>query len=212
MCDAPTSNHVESGRALGCRQLVIEHGWFFVVGSTDRLRRRLLAINCHLDSQASSSLRQLLSVGELRSSLVLVPVFMADIGIVVPPGQSAPFATVTPTDHSAWIIISTALGLSMSLLFAAIRVFIRSATKHGYEKDDLVLAAATVRQLPFGVTYFTGSLTLLPATGKCAVYYPLECVRRWARKVEDSPGHRVIERHSASKWRIIRKHDVRGCF
>jgi hypothetical protein len=69
---------------------------------------------------------------------------MAEFGITIPPGQSAPFATVTPTDHSAWIIISTALGLSMSLLFAAIRVFIRSATKHGYGKDDYLLAAATV--------------------------------------------------------------------
>ena len=70
---------------------------------------------------------------------------MTEAGITIPPGQSAPFATVTSTDHSAWIIISTALGLSMSLLFAAIRVFIRSATKHGYGKDDYLLAAATVR-------------------------------------------------------------------
>lgn len=67
-----------------------------------------------------------------------------DMGIYAPPGQSAPFATITPTDHRAWIIISSALGLCMSLLFAAIRVFIRSATKNGYGADDHVLAAATV--------------------------------------------------------------------
>lgn len=69
---------------------------------------------------------------------------MAEFGITVPPGQSAPFATITPTDHRAWIIISTALGLSMSLLFAAIRIFIHSATKHEYGKDDYALGVATV--------------------------------------------------------------------
>jgi hypothetical protein len=73
---------------------------------------------------------------------------MADSGLFVPPGQSAPFSTITPTDHSAWIIISTALGLCMSLLFAVIRVFIHSATKHGYGKDDYLLAAATVSWMP----------------------------------------------------------------
>lgn len=69
------------------------------------------------------------------------------MGIYVPPGQSAPFATITSTDHRAWIIISSALGLCTSLLFAAIRVFMRSATKNGYGADDYILAAATVSWL-----------------------------------------------------------------
>lgn len=79
---------------------------------------------------------------------------MADSGIVVPPGQHGPFSTITSTDHSAWIIISSALGLCLSLLFAAIRVFIRSGMKQGYKKDDLLLAVATV-----GQSYFTNHKT-----------------------------------------------------
>lgn len=68
---------------------------------------------------------------------------MADFGIVVPPGQHAPFSTITSTDHSTWIIISSALGSCLSLLFAAIRVFIRSAMKQGYRKDDIVTSSGS---------------------------------------------------------------------
>jgi hypothetical protein len=112
---------------------------------------------------------------------------MAEFGVAIPPGQSAPFATVTLTDHSAWIIISTALGLSMSLLFAAIRVFIRSATKHGYGKDDYVLAAATVCYYVFTDARFSRPLTLPSATGKRSVHCALEFMRRWFRKIKGTP-------------------------
>jgi len=112
---------------------------------------------------------------------------MADFGITVPPGQSAPFATITPTDQSAWIIISTALGLSMSLLFAAIRIFIHSATKHDYGKDDYALAAATVCYYLFTGTKNTRVLTLLSATGERPVHCSLELMRRWSWKVKGPP-------------------------
>ncbi len=62
------------------------------------------------------------------------------------PSYSAPFAVVTDTDHSAWLIIATALGLSWSLLFGAIRVFIRWTIAPGVGLDDVSLAAATVSQ------------------------------------------------------------------
>lgn len=68
-------------------------------------------------------------------------------GFSVPSGYSAPFAVVTDTDHSAWLIIATALGLSWTLLFAAIRIFIRRTIAPGVGLDDASLAAATVSQL-----------------------------------------------------------------
>lgn len=63
----------------------------------------------------------------------------------VPAGQHPPFATITPDDHAAWIIISAALGSSMILLFAAIRAFIRAYISAEHGIDDYLVSAATVR-------------------------------------------------------------------
>lgn len=64
-------------------------------------------------------------------------------GPVVPPGQSPPFAIVTPTDHAVWILISTTLGLACFLFFGAIRGLVRWTTGHGFGVDDHMLYAAT---------------------------------------------------------------------
>lgn len=63
---------------------------------------------------------------------------------VVPEGQSPPFAVVTPTDHSAWIIIATALGFSCVLLFSFIRLGVRLTIAPPFGLDDVFLGAATV--------------------------------------------------------------------
>jgi len=65
-------------------------------------------------------------------------------GILVPPGQYPPFAVVTQTDHTAWIIIAAALGLCWVLLFTGIRLFIRPSVRHSVELDEYAIAAATV--------------------------------------------------------------------
>nr|OQO10335.1 hypothetical protein B0A51_18303 [Rachicladosporium sp. CCFEE 5018] len=65
-------------------------------------------------------------------------------GPVVPPGQHPPFATITPTDHAAWILVSSTLGLSLILLFAAIRVFIHQSNRQSYGVDDYLVGIATV--------------------------------------------------------------------
>lgn len=62
----------------------------------------------------------------------------------VPPGQSPPFAAVTDTDHRAWIIIATALGISMTLLSSSIRIFVRQTIGPGWGLDDVTLALSTV--------------------------------------------------------------------
>ncbi|KAF2171439.1 hypothetical protein M409DRAFT_50877 [Zasmidium cellare ATCC 36951] len=62
---------------------------------------------------------------------------------ITPPGQHPPLAVVTPTDHSAWIIIAAALGTSLSVLFLGIRVFIRSSGGSRHGLDDWLTAAAT---------------------------------------------------------------------
>ncbi|TEY61421.1 hypothetical protein BOTCAL_0169g00260 [Botryotinia calthae] len=69
---------------------------------------------------------------------------MPTTGLVVPPGQSAPFAVVTSTDHSAWVIIATALGLSCVLVFIGIKAFARSSLGKGISYDELCLVASTL--------------------------------------------------------------------
>ena len=67
-----------------------------------------------------------------------------NVSALTPPGQHPPFAVVTPTDHEAWVIIAAALGTCLSLVFAAIRIFIRYTGGSKYGLDDWVTAAATV--------------------------------------------------------------------
>jgi hypothetical protein len=62
----------------------------------------------------------------------------------VPQGQHPPYATITPDDHSAWVIISCALGLVLTILFAAIRVFVRTTINGELGIDDYLVAAGTV--------------------------------------------------------------------
>ncbi|KAJ9612102.1 hypothetical protein H2200_003699 [Cladophialophora chaetospira] len=64
--------------------------------------------------------------------------------VAVPPGQSPPFAVVTPDDHEASILISTAFGLACFLFFAGIRTVIRTTISHGIGLDDYLFYAATV--------------------------------------------------------------------
>lgn len=65
-------------------------------------------------------------------------------GFIIPPGYSPPFAIVTDSDHTAWILIATALGLACSLLFGGIRTFVRCTICPGVGWDDVLLASATV--------------------------------------------------------------------
>ncbi|KAJ8061953.1 hypothetical protein OCU04_009738 [Sclerotinia nivalis] len=69
---------------------------------------------------------------------------MPTTGLVVPPGQSPPFAVVTSTDHAAWVIIATALGLSCVLIFGGIKTFARSSLGKGISYDEMCLAASAL--------------------------------------------------------------------
>lgn len=62
----------------------------------------------------------------------------------VPPGYSPPLAVVTHNDHGANIIITAAVGLSLILLFAGIRLVMRWGDRVGSGLDDITLVAATV--------------------------------------------------------------------
>lgn len=65
------------------------------------------------------------------------------MNLTIPSGYSAPFAVVTDTDHGAWIIITTALGLSQILLFAVIRSFVKCVINPGLTSDDGMIFTAT---------------------------------------------------------------------
>lgn len=65
------------------------------------------------------------------------------MNLTIPNGYSAPFAVVTDTDHGAWIIIATALGLSQILLFALIRAFVKCVINPGLALDDGMIFTAT---------------------------------------------------------------------
>lgn len=49
--------------------------------------------------------------------------------------------TVTPTDHTAYIVIATAVGLAILPVFGLIRYFVRRATDIG--ADDVLLFASS---------------------------------------------------------------------
>lgn len=82
----------------------------------------------------------------------------SDDGFIIPPGYSPPFAIVTDSDHTAWILIATALGLACSLLFGGIRTFIRCTICPGVRWDDVLLASATV-SLHFSKSVYFSSFT-----------------------------------------------------
>lgn len=69
------------------------------------------------------------------------------VRLAIPPGYSPPLAVVSDNDHTAWIVISAALGLAWTLLFAAIRVFVRWTATQGFGLDDVFLGLATVRNV-----------------------------------------------------------------
>ncbi|RAO68266.1 uncharacterized protein BHQ10_004278 [Talaromyces amestolkiae] len=64
--------------------------------------------------------------------------------VVVPPGQSPPFEVVDDQHHGAWIIITTALGVAISLVCWLIRLYVRFALTSGFGIADWILAASSV--------------------------------------------------------------------
>lgn len=60
------------------------------------------------------------------------------------PGQSAPLAVITPTDHSGLILITAALGLTFAVVSLFIRAYVRYEFSNRYARDDLLVAAAMV--------------------------------------------------------------------
>lgn len=73
-----------------------------------------------------------------------MPGLGADTEFQIPTGYSPPLAIVTEDDHTAWIMVASALGLACTLLFGGIRVFVRSTICPGIGMDDIFLAGATV--------------------------------------------------------------------
>jgi hypothetical protein len=55
-----------------------------------------------------------------------------------------PFAVVTETDHTAWIIIATALGMSIVLLFSIIRAYLAVAFQPRFGLEEGCLSISTV--------------------------------------------------------------------
>lgn len=56
--------------------------------------------------------------------------------------QNPPFAVVSETDHAAWVIITTAIGIPIVLVFGLIRFVVRRGVAFGL--DDGFVAASTV--------------------------------------------------------------------
>lgn len=75
-----------------------------------------------------------------RLRCLLLPV----MGPYVPPGQSPPFEVVDDLHHGAWVIITAALGLVVSLVCFLIRLYVRLMLIPPFARDDWVLLGATV--------------------------------------------------------------------
>lgn len=63
------------------------------------------------------------------------------------PGQSPPFETYTDTNHTAWIVVITAIGIALMLMFSAIKVFVRWG-RASVGLDEYFLAIAAVSGVP----------------------------------------------------------------
>jgi hypothetical protein len=70
------------------------------------------------------------------------------------PGQSAPLATITPTDHRGLVAIATALGLIFSLISIVIRAYVRYQFSNSFGTDDVVIAVAFVLSIFQSTTVF----------------------------------------------------------
>jgi hypothetical protein len=66
------------------------------------------------------------------------------MGPYVPPGQSPPFEVIDEYHRAAYIIITTALGLVISLVCFQIRLYVRLYLIPPFARDDYVLLGATV--------------------------------------------------------------------
>lgn len=65
----------------------------------------------------------------------------------VPLGYSPPLATITDNDRTAWVFITTILGLIYSLLFGLTRLCVSWTTGRGrLQADDLALVVSMVRK------------------------------------------------------------------
>ncbi|CDM35486.1 hypothetical protein DTO013E5_8034 [Penicillium roqueforti] len=65
------------------------------------------------------------------------------MGPYVPPGQSPPFEVVDDLHHGAWVIITAALGLVVSLACFLIRLYVRLMLIPPFARDDWILLGAT---------------------------------------------------------------------
>lgn len=66
------------------------------------------------------------------------------MGPYVPAGQSPPFEVIDEYHRAAYIIITTALGLVISLVCFQIRLYVRLYLIPPFARDDFVLLGATV--------------------------------------------------------------------
>ncbi|KAE8392373.1 hypothetical protein BDV23DRAFT_192545 [Aspergillus alliaceus] len=66
------------------------------------------------------------------------------MGVYMPPGYSPPFQVVDDYHHGAWIIITCALGLVVSLVSLFIRLYVRLVLSPPFAYDDFLLLGATI--------------------------------------------------------------------
>lgn len=60
------------------------------------------------------------------------------------PNHHPPLLKVTPTDHSAWVAIATALGLCCAFVTLLLRAFVRVVISPPFGHDDTTILTATV--------------------------------------------------------------------
>lgn len=71
---------------------------------------------------------------------------MSSTDFPIPEGYYPPFAIISEDDHTGWIIIATALGLTLVLISSIIRFVLRSTLGQKAGTDDILLGVATVSQ------------------------------------------------------------------
>ena len=84
----------------------------------------------------------------LRQHLYTSVMSNSNSGGSLPAGYHPPLSVVTHDDHSAWIVIATALGMACFFVFVAARVVVRYSITSGFGRDDWLLAGSVVSTIP----------------------------------------------------------------
>lgn len=143
-----------------------------------------------------------LSVPRIREAIDTSCLSHSMSGPYVPPGQSPPFQVVDDLHHGAWIIITGALGLVVSLVSFFIRLYVRIALHPPFAYDDYLLLGATVSHLISILDTCSNKCCRNKDSSNRAGSAPIRRGITWFRDIHSSSGTKSSGQNPNSAFRL----------